>query len=294
METPPQNRSGLILLDKPIGMTSRQAVDLVQERLSVEGLGHAGTLDPLASGLLVVLVGRLRRFQDHFLQGKKTYCGTIRFGARSSTEDGEGERTESDVPVPNPLADALARAIPDFVGCITQKPPLHSAVRVAGKRAYALVRAGKKAELAPREVTITALEVLECKEDLAAIRLECSAGTYVRSLARDLGEALGCGAYLSGLRRTASGALRVQDARAPEAVSWEDLRPIEDIFRAEGRIDFEASERSAIVGGWPIALRGRVWPEAHSLVFGWIAGRIQCRLTRLDGDRVRSSLYLGD
>jgi len=192
-------QDGLVLVDKPAGKTSHDLTLATRRALGVRKAGHAGTLDPFATGLLLVLVGRARRVQRFFMALRKEYVTVARLGAISTTGDPEGEITETgrmpglDAPLPT--------------GKMLQRPPIWSAVRVQGRKAYERARAGEEFEIAPREVTVYAFELLWRAGDRAAFRIECSAGTYVRSLIADLGDA-----YCDELRRTKIGPFSVEDA----------------------------------------------------------------------------------
>lgn len=191
---------GIILVDKPPGKTSHDIVAAVRRGLpGRRRVGHAGTLDPFATGLLIVLVGRATRAQRYFMALPKTYRATARFGAVSSTGDPEGEITETGAPPPDPLV------LP--AGELRQRPPAHSAVKVGGERAYARARRGEEVAVPERTVTVHRFELLAREDDRAELEIECSSGTYVRSLLADLGDA-----YCEALRRTAIGPFRVEDA----------------------------------------------------------------------------------
>jgi tRNA pseudouridine55 synthase len=207
---------GVLLVAKQPGPTSHDIVALVRRLTGVRRVGHGGTLDPFAAGVLPVFVGQATRLAEYHLGDDKEYRALVAFGARSTTDDLEGELTPSEAPAPDRAAveDALAA----FVGAIDQVPPDYSAVHVGGRRAYELARHGKKPELRPRTVTIHALTLVDWDaadpaRPVATVDVRCSAGTYVRSLARDIGERLGCGAYLAALTRTASGPFRLAAAR---------------------------------------------------------------------------------
>ena len=190
-------------------------VALVRRLSATRRVGHGGTLDPFASGVLPVFLGHATRLAEYHLGDRKGYTATICFGEGSTTDDLEGERT----PAPGPAPDraAVEAALPRFLGELSQVPPAFSAVQVAGRRAYALARAGVTPELAPRSVTIHSLRLLEWDASdparpIAVVDVSCSAGTYIRSLARDLGEALGNAAYLGALARTRAGSFTIDDA----------------------------------------------------------------------------------
>jgi tRNA pseudouridine55 synthase len=206
---------GILVLAKPPGPTSHDMVSLVRRISATRRVGHGGTLDPFASGVLPLFLGSATRVVEYHLGDAKSYRATVCFGASSTTDDLEGELT----PVPGPAPDraTVERALSAFQGSIEQTPPAYSAVKVAGRRAYAVARAGGTVELRPRTVTIARIEVVEWDgadpdRPIATVEVECSAGTYVRAIARDLGAALGNAAYLGALVRTASGPFRLEDA----------------------------------------------------------------------------------
>jgi tRNA pseudouridine55 synthase len=199
---------GVLVVAKEPGPTSHDIVALVRRLSGVRRVGHGGTLDPFAGGVLPVLIGHATRLAEYHLADDKEYRATVCLGARSTTDDLDGELTPASVAAPG--RDEVEQALAEFRGTIEQVPPDYSAVRIAGRRAYELARHGKKPELKPRTVTIHRLELVgwdaaDAARPIATLELRCSAGTYVRALARDLGERLGCGAYLGALTRTASG-----------------------------------------------------------------------------------------
>jgi tRNA pseudouridine55 synthase len=215
---------GVLVIAKPAGPTSHDVVALIRRLAATKRVGHGGTLDPFASGVLPLFLGRATRLVEYHLGDRKGYRATICFGASSTTDDLEGELTPASAPAPNRAG--VEAALRSFLGPISQRPPAYSAIKVAGRRAYAMARAGEHVELASRDVTIHSLELLEWDDSdpdrpIAVVDVECSAGTYIRALARDLGEAVGGAAYLGALVRTASGPFRLEDAvsleRAREA-----------------------------------------------------------------------------
>jgi tRNA pseudouridine55 synthase len=206
---------GILVVAKPVGPTSHDVVGLVRRLSATKRVGHGGTLDPFASGVLPIFVGRATRLVEYHLGDRKQYRATVCFGASSTTDDLEGALTPATGPAPT--RDDVESALERFRGEIEQRPPAYSAIKVAGRRAYALARAGQAVELASRRVTIHRLEIADWDETtngepVAIVDVECSAGTYVRSLARDLGEAVGSAAYLGALSRTASGTFMLADA----------------------------------------------------------------------------------
>ncbi len=212
---------GVLVVAKPVGPTSHDIVGLVRRLAATKRVGHGGTLDPFANGVLPVFLGRATRLVEYHLADRKRYRATICFGASSTTDDLEGALTRSVGHPPDRAAVEAGLAM--FRGPISQRPPAYSAIKVAGRRAYALARAGESVALAARDVTIHRLEVVDwddrdAGEPVAIVEVECSAGTYVRSLARDLGEAVGSAAYLGALTRTASGPFTLDTARDPDAI----------------------------------------------------------------------------
>ncbi len=203
---------GLLNLDKPAGLTSHDVVARVRRMLPRSTkVGHAGTLDPLASGVLVVCVGPATRLADRVQAGIKGYRATVRLGAVSSTDDGEGELTTTPSP-PRPDAQQILTALERFVGELRQVPPAHSAVHVQGRRAYHLARAGERVALAARTVHVHALEMVSYDWPDLEIDVTCGRGTYIRSLARDIGAELDTGGYCHALRRTRVGPFTVDQA----------------------------------------------------------------------------------
>jgi len=208
---------GVLVVAKPAGPTSHDVVALVRRLALTRRIGHGGTLDPFASGVLPLFLGGATRLVEYHLADDKAYRATVCFGATSTTDDLDGEL--SPIPAPAPTREALEEALRAFVGPQLQQPPAYSAIQVGGRRAYALARAGTAVELAPRQVEIKRLELLEWDgtdpdRPIAVLDVTCSAGTYVRALARDLGARLGSGAYLGALVRTASGTFTLDGARS--------------------------------------------------------------------------------
>lgn len=208
---------GLLLIDKPAGMTSHDVVARVRRLTRIRQIGHAGTLDPMATGLLVLCIGHAVRLSEYLLGKDKAYTGRIKLGERTSTDDAEGEIVERHESRITP--EDLARVTPAFLGDILQAPPQYSAIQVQGRRAYKLARRGEKIDLPPRPVTIYELALTPAADQPPSpfvheieLRVTCSAGAYIRALARDIGEMLGCGAHLAALRRVRSGSFTLADA----------------------------------------------------------------------------------
>lgn len=203
--------SGALVVDKPVGMTSHDVVQAIRNGTSLRRAGHTGTLDPRASGVLVILVGPAVRLSEYVSASDKRYQAIIRLGGTTDTYDAEGKFTPTTDPS-NITEEQFEEALKTFVGEIEQTPPPYSAVKVQGRKAYEMARKGEEVELEPRTITVHHLEVLEWTPPEVVIDVHCSSGTYVRSLANDLGKKLGCGAYLVGLRRTKSGKFTLRDA----------------------------------------------------------------------------------
>lgn len=231
--------SGVLLIDKPGSMTSHDVVGRVRRALGIRRVGHAGTLDPMATGVLVIGVGPSTRLLGIVGGHDKEYLATIRLGAATTTDDSDGELlTQAPVELLAAVSDAAIReSVGAFTGTIAQRPSSVSAVKIDGKRSYQRVREGQEVELPEREVHIHTFDVLgiERADDHidVRVRVECSAGTYIRALARDVGSALGVGGHLVALRRSRSGAVRAQDCLALAEVTSDSLRPAAWLARAE-------------------------------------------------------------
>ncbi len=227
---------GVLLLDKPVGLSSNDALMAAKRLFLAKKAGHTGTLDPLASGLLPLCFGEATKFSQDLLEADKTYEATMRLGIRTSTGDAEGEVLET-----RPFADVdeaiVAAALARFRGEIVQVPPMHSALKRDGKPLYEYARAGQVVEREGRAVTIRLLDLLDCALPDVTFRVTCSKGTYVRTLAEDIGETLGCGAHLVALRRTGVGALTLEHAVTLDALSTMEppardamLRPVDALL----------------------------------------------------------------
>ena len=211
-------RHGFVVLDKPLGLSSRQALDRLRRLASTRQAGYAGTLDPLATGVLVCALGAATRLLSYLESDDKRYRAAVELGRETDTDDAEGREVASGDPSGVTPA-AVEAALGAFRGRIRQRPPAYSAISVGGQRLYALARQGRAMEAPEREVTIHALTLAGWEPPRLLLDVHCSKGTYVRALARDLGRALGCRAYLAGLRRTASGAFRLEQAVTLEALA---------------------------------------------------------------------------
>jgi tRNA pseudouridine55 synthase len=239
--------AGFVLADKPAGPTSHDVVDMVRKALHIKRVGHAGTLDPAASGLLVIAVGGATRLLSYVQDLPKTYETTGTLGVRTTTLDAAGDvSSRADV---HASGDDIRAAAAGLVGEIRQVPPAYSAVKVGGERAYRKARRGEVLDLEPRTVTVHTFDILRTSASAFDARITCSSGTYVRSLVAEVGERLGCGAHVAHLRRTAIGHLHVSDAVLPEAISPRCVRCVEDVLTHLGRIDVDAETASRAANG---------------------------------------------
>lgn len=202
---------GILIVDKPQGMTSHDVVDIVRRRFNLKKAGHAGTLDPMATGVLVMLMGSYTKLSDKLMAGEKDYEGTLILGGSSDTGDAWGKISASGK-TPGFTREEIEVAFSKFSGEIDQTPPMYSAVKVNGSRLYKLARKGITVAVAPRKVSIKDIVVTGVSMPEVSFKLTCSKGTYIRQLCVDIGNALGCGAYMSALRRTRSGDFKIGDA----------------------------------------------------------------------------------
>jgi tRNA pseudouridine55 synthase len=230
---------GVLLLDKPLGWTSNDALQKAKGILRAEKGGHTGTLDPLATGLLPLCFGAATKFSQVSLDADKRYTATLRLGQRTTTGDAEGDVTqEREV---NTTGAAIEAACKQLTGDIEQTPPMYSALKVNGKALYEYARSGIELERAKRRITIYSIHIVEYADTSLTLDIRCSKGTYIRTLAEDLGELLGCGAHLSALRRTASGPLKLSDAIT--------LEQLQDMTEAEREARLLPPE--SLVAEWP-------------------------------------------
>jgi tRNA pseudouridine55 synthase len=227
------NINGLVLLDKPPGYTSRQLTSIVSRLFRQKKAGHLGTLDPMATGLLPVLIGQATRLAPFLESGVKEYWAVIKLGQETDTMDSEG-RLISESPVPSLKKEQLFAILDKFQGEIEQRPPMYSAVKHQGRRLYELARKGESVETKPRKVTIFAITLKNFNEKIIELVVRCSPGTYLRVLASELGKTIGCGAHLAGLRRLKSGRFQVEQAVELSKLTPENcmqyLVPLEEIL----------------------------------------------------------------
>lgn len=258
---------GILVVDKPVGPTSHDVVAIVRRLSGARRVGHGGTLDPFAAGVLPVFLGQGTRMVEYHLRDEKAYRAVMVFGARSTTDDIDGELTPTEAPAPS--RGAVEEVLSGFVGTIEQRPPDYSAVRIAGRHAYELARHGQTPEIKPRTVTFHEIAVADWDErdparPAATVELRCSAGTYVRALARDAGERLGTGAYLGALVRTASGPFRREAAHALDRVREvlgegrieELLLPVDTGLDAWPAVRVDPGDLAALVRGQVVRARG--------------------------------------
>jgi tRNA pseudouridine55 synthase len=250
--------SGLVIVDKPSGLTSHDVVSRLRRILGTRKIGHAGTLDPMATGVLVCGVGRGTRLLGHLAVDSKAYTATIRLGVTTSTDDADGEIVATADPAG--VADrAIAAGMAALTGDVQQVPSSMSAIKVAGQRAYARVRAGERVVLAARPVTVSAFTLLARRGPDLEVAVDCSSGTYVRALARDLGAALGVGGHLTALRRTRVGPFSLSAARTLDRLGAEpglSLSLDEAVATAFPRRDVSAALATDLAHGRPIPAAG--------------------------------------
>ncbi len=242
---------GLLVIDKPLGLTSRDAVNRIAGQFRGERLGHTGTLDPEATGVLVLCLGQATRLAEFVQDMAKVYRAAIFLGAESTTDDREGKLTLLPIPADLSLAQIQA-ALATFVGLTSQLPPAFSAAKVNGRRAYDLARQGKEVVLEPRTVRIDRIDVVRYEFPNLEVEVECGKGTYIRSLARDLGARLGGGAYLTALRRLRVGPYRAEDAApfdATVARLAESVRPMAEALSNLTRCDISEAEKTRFMQG---------------------------------------------
>ncbi|HEX6303643.1 MAG TPA: tRNA pseudouridine(55) synthase TruB [Anaerolineales bacterium] len=234
--------SGVLVVDKPVGMTSHDVVQVIRRGTGIRRAGHTGTLDPRASGVLVVLIGPAVRLSEYVSASDKRYQATIQLGSSTDTYDSEGTITGNTTSVDGITEEQFLEILESFEGDIQQVPPPYSAVKVKGKKAYEMARKGEEVELEARDIKVYTLDLLEWAPPEVVIDVYCSSGTYVRSLANDLGKELGVGAHLIGLRRTRSGRFTLRDA-VP-------LRRLKEAFQAGDWYKYLIPAADAL-GDWP-------------------------------------------
>jgi len=223
---PVKEIEGVLLVDKPSGMTSHDVVYRLRRKLQIQRIGHAGTLDPMATGLLIMLIGKATRISQYLISVDKIYEGEITLGSTTNSQDAEGEVMESR-PVPPLTEQELRDSMKTFLGDQYQTPPMFSAIKVGGVPLYKMARQGEEIAREPRFIRVAAFELLSLNLPKLTFRLDCTKGTYVRTVAHDLGTKLGCGAHLSALRRTGSGKFTIAQCTSLDAIQEMSLAEIE-------------------------------------------------------------------
>ncbi|WP_289171741.1 tRNA pseudouridine(55) synthase TruB [uncultured Parasutterella sp.] len=263
---------GVVLLDKPVGLSSNAALQKVRRALNAQKAGHTGTLDPLASGLLPLCFGNATKFSADLLHAEKEYETTIRFGVKTTTGDAEGEVVSEREPTFD--YQTFSEVLEKFRGEIEQVPPMYSALKKDGVPLYKLARKGEEIERKPRKVVISTLDVLDFNPPEATLVVRCSKGTYIRVLGEDIGEALGCGAHLKSLRRTAVGDLRISESVTLadfEAMSEEErlkvLLPPDRLLSTLVRIDLDEAQTERFSHGGKVSV-DESGPEEKVRVYG--------------------------
>lgn len=218
MENPTPEEGRILLINKPLEWTSFDVVNKLRYKLKIKKIGHAGTLDPLATGLLIICTGKMTKRIEEFMGQEKEYTGKFVIGSTTPSHDLETEVSEP-TDIAHITPQAIEEATKNFIGNISQLPPMHSAIRIGGKRAYEFARQGKEIELKHRDVVVSEFEITNIQLPHVSFRIVCSKGTYIRSIARDFGNALGVGAYLSELCRTRIGSFLLKDAQSIEDVT---------------------------------------------------------------------------
>jgi tRNA pseudouridine55 synthase len=281
-----------VLVDKPAGVTSHDVVQQVRRRLGVRAAGHTGTLDPFATGLLVVLIGRATRLARFVEARPKTYLATARLGIRTTTDDLTGPvLSVSDAAVMP--AEALVReTLAGFAGAQRQQPPQFSAKRVAGERSYRKARRGETVELADVSVTVHRIELVTFEPPELSFRATVSAGTYLRAIARDLGNRLGVGAHLTRLRREAIGSLEVSDAVPLDQVSRSIVLPVGNVLRDMPRVDLDDAGRKDVIHGRAVVDGRAAGQRGSGAEVALLAGGELIGVARSDGEWLRPSVML--
>lgn len=255
--------NGVLLLDKPLGFSSNQALQKVKWLYQAQKAGHTGTLDPLATGVLPICFGEATKFAQLLTDENKTYLATLQFGTTTTTGDKEGEILSV---VPGQVTEAdIARVLPSFMGTINQVPPMYSALKVNGKPLYAYAREGQDLARTPRQITIHALTLLRCVDNQAEIAVTCSKGTYIRTLAEDIGQQCGLGAHLTALRRTATATYQIsQTVRLEDLIDMPPeardalLLPVDSALQSLPKLDVHADAAYYFKQGNPVWIAGNV------------------------------------
>ena len=239
---------GILVIDKPEGMTSHDVVQAVRKKFKSRKVGHLGTLDPMATGVLPVSIGKATRLAQFLPSFPKEYEGQIRFGFSTTTYDREGTST-TDLQALNRTADDVQKVMQRFVGTIDQVPPPFSAKKIGGVPSYKMARANQQVQIAPARVEIQKFDLIASEPPYATFRAVCSAGTYVRSLVHDLGRELGCGAHLTALRRTRSGDFLIENAVKLQQIAEESIIPMDRLLTSWPRIEVSGADEAKVIHG---------------------------------------------
>ncbi len=256
-------RHGILNIDKPPGCTSHDVVAQIRRCLGQREVGHAGTLDPLATGVLLVCAGDATRVAEYLMGGEKVYRATVRLGWRSNTYDADGELAPG-APVPSLTAEQLQASWQPFLGHILQQPPAFAAIKQGGVPAYRRARRGEEVDLPARPVVIRGIELVNLELPDFTIDVTCGPGTYIRSLAHDVGETIGCGGYLTALRRLRSGDFRVEDAATPEEIARDPdarLQPLRVALAGWTVFDVDPGEETKLRQGQSLQRSGDQFPD---------------------------------
>jgi tRNA pseudouridine55 synthase len=276
---------GWLVLDKPQSITSTHALNKVKRLFNADKAGHAGTLDPLATGILPIAFGEATKTIPHVVDSAKEYRFLVRWGVETTTDDAEGEMARESAE--RPSREAIEAALPDFRGSITQTPPRFSAIKIEGERAYDLAREGEVFELKPRTVEVMRLEIVDTPSpDSCRFEAQCGKGTYVRAIARDLGRILGCFGHVAELRRTRVGPFpeaaaislerltELGDSDAGREALMQALLPVETALDGIPALAVNGSDAAKLKRGKPIILRGRDAPIHHGLIYATSHGTL--------------------
>jgi tRNA pseudouridine55 synthase len=284
---------GLLNVNKPAGITSRAVVDRVERLVRPAKAGHAGTLDPLATGVLVICVGQATKLIRFVQQMPKRYHATFLLGRQSETDDIEGDVLEIENAIA-PARSAIESVLPRFIGSIEQRPPAHSAIKIAGRRAYALARRGKPVDLAPRTVTVHRLEIRRYEYPDLELEIECGSGTYVRALGRDIAATLGTACVMSSLVRTRIGLFRVEEAVAFDEIAQNIAAQLQPALAAVPdlpRVTLSDAELTEIGHGRPITSPDATQIRTHASDAEWAATNPSGQLVAILRERQSGQLW---
>jgi tRNA pseudouridine55 synthase len=288
---------GWVVLDKPVGMTSTHAVSVIKRLFKAKRAGHAGTLDPLASGCLPIALGEATKTVPFVMDGEKTYLFTVRWGEERDTDDAEG-RVIAESPA-RPGVEAIRAVLPRFIGTISQVPPCYSAIKVAGERAYDIARDGEEVELEARPVEVRHLDIVETPDaDHTVFAAHCGKGTYVRALARDMGRLLECHGHVSALRRAAVGSFTETDmmtlekleslcdrAAAGEGSLADALMPVATALDDIPAMAVSRADAARLQRGQAVLMRGRDAPVFSGTIYVTVSGQL-IALAEADGGEI--------